>query len=93
MKKSFFLLVCLLMFLSCADEKTFTKSDGTTFVAEPYGWANMEARKIEGVVYECSFANVVWSVLFCETVIVPVWLTGWEICEPVRYVEPKKEKL
>lgn len=72
---------------ACADSKTFTKKDGTKFTAEPYGWANYQSKKIDGVVYECCFDNVVWGVLGIETVILPVWLSGWELYEPVRYEE------
>lgn len=87
------LLVTLLMsiciiFTGCADSKTFKKKDGTEFVAEPYGWAN-SYKKIEGVIYEPVLGDIVWSVVAIQTVIVPVWLTGWEIVQPVMYVEPE----
>jgi len=88
MKKFIFsILVALVMSMtlsSCHDSKSFTREDGTTFVAEPWGWANQH-KKIEGVVYEPVLGNIVWSVFAFETVIVPVWLTGWAIMEPVEY--------
>lgn len=88
MKKFFvFAAIAALVFTSCADEKVFSKSDGTTFVAEPYGWMTKE-RKIDGVEYELSTANLVIDVLFCETVAVPILLTGLELWEPVSYTEP-----
>lgn len=90
MKKIVLLLLSVVILSACADSKTFTKEDGTTFTAEPYGWANYQSKKIDGVVYECCLGNVVWGVLGLETVIVPVWLSGWELFEPVRYEEPKK---
>lgn len=88
MKKFIFtLILCLGLTLglsSCHDSKTFKRLDGTEFVAEPYGWANMH-KKIDGVIYEPVLGNIVWSVFGFETVIVPVWLTGWAIMEPVEY--------
>ena len=88
MKKFIFtILIALVMSMSlssCHESKTFTRADGTTFVAEPWGWAN-EYKKVDGVIYEPVLGNIVWSVFTFETVIVPVWLTGWAIMEPVAY--------
>lgn len=93
MKKIFlsivFVLSMCLTLSSCHDSKTFTRPDGTEFVAEPYGWAN-DYKKIDGVIYEPVLGNIVWSVVCMETVIVPVWLTGWDIMEPVMY-DPSKD--
>lgn len=88
MKKILFLLLVIISLASCADNKTFTKKDGTTFTAETYGWADSSDKKIDGVKYKVCVGNVVWSVLLFETVGVPVWLTGWELYEPISYNEP-----
>lgn len=72
----------------CADSKTFEKTDdfGRTIkiYVEPYGWANEEAKRVPGVVYQVNAGNVVWSILLFETIVAPVWLTGWYLYEPVR---------
>ena len=81
------LLVAIAGCGGCADSKTF-ENGGVPFVAEPYGPANETARKIDGVVYEVSAGNVVLSIIFCETLFVPVWLVGWDLYEPVKYVAP-----
>lgn len=91
MKKLLILLLTVLL-MSCADSKTFEKADGTKFVAEPYGWANYQSKKIKGVIYEVNTGNIIWDILMVETVFVPVWLTGWELYEPVSYVEPNISK-
>ena len=52
MKKFIVLFMMVLAMMSCADSKTFERADGTKFVAEPYGWANYQSNKIDGVVYE-----------------------------------------
>ncbi len=77
------LLFASLFITSCADSKKLT-IDGKELVAEPYGWGNEEAQKVEGVVYEVSAGNVIWSIILCETIIAPVYLTGWELYEPVK---------
>lgn len=92
MKKIVFLAALAVMLLaSCAEKKTFTKSDGTEFTARPYGWMNKE-KAIDGVEYDLCTANVVWSCIFFETVAAPVLLTGLELWEPVSYQEPKTTK-
>lgn len=89
MKKLFgLLLIAIIALSSCADSKTFERADGTKFVAEPYGWANYQTKKIEGVTYEACIGNIVLDVIAVETVVIPVLLTGWELYEPVSYTEP-----
>lgn len=64
MKKLFgLLLIAIIALSSCADSKTFERADGTKFVAEPYGWANYQTKKIEGVTYEACIGNIVWMLL------------------------------
>lgn len=89
MKKTMILAAMAAMFLfsGCADNKTFTKADGKTFTASPYGWMDSE-RKIDGVEYELCTGNIVLSIVFSETVAAPVLLTGLELWEPVSYTEP-----
>lgn len=92
MKKFIVIMISLIaltvMFTSCADSKTFTDNKGTEFTAEPYGWATTDT-KIDTVVYKPNAGNIVLSILFCETVVVPIWLTGWELYEPVRLKDSK----
>lgn len=88
MKKLLIAIIAGIMLLSsCADSKTFRKSDGTEFTANPYGWMTKE-EKIPGVEYELCTDNIIWSCILSETIIVPVLLTGVELYEPVNYNEP-----
>lgn len=90
MKRTIFIALCVCLLLcGCAENKTFKKSDGTEVTAVPYGWMTKE-KQVDGVQYELCTANVVLSVLFCETVAAPVLLTGLELWEPVSYNEPKE---
>lgn len=82
-------LVVVSLFTSCSDEKTFTKKDGSTFTAQPYGWGSKED-KIEGVEYKINVPDVVLSVMFSETIITPILITSFDIWEPVSYTEPTK---
>ena len=92
MKKIVFLAALAVMLLaSCAENKTFEKSDGTTVVAVPYGWMDKE-HAIDGVQYQICTPNFVLSVILCETIAAPVLLTGLELWEPVSYTEPNTTK-
>ena len=91
--KKFAILIALsaIIFCSCADSKTFRKSDGTEFTAKPYGWMDKDER-IDGVDYDICTGNIVLSVIFGETVVAPVLLTGLQLWEPVSYTEPNINK-
>lgn len=87
MKKLIILIMSALMIYSCAESKKFRKQDGTVFEAEPYGWANYQTNKIKGVKYEINAPNMVLSLIFVETIIAPVLITGYNLFEPVFYTE------
>ena len=87
MKKLIILIMSALMICSCAESKKFRKQDGSVFTAEPYGWANYQTNKIEGVKYEINAPNMVLSLIFVETMIAPVLITGYNLFEPVFYTE------
>ena len=72
----------MVLFSSCADSATFVDNKGMSFTAEPYGWANYDELKIDTVIYKPCIGNIVWDVLLSETLIVPIYLTGWEFYEP-----------
>lgn len=77
------LISITLLLISCAHNKTLIV-DGKQTIAEPYGWANSDARKNDKVIYELSAGNICWSIILSETVVVPVYLTGWKLFQPVR---------
>lgn len=88
MKKTFIILAVVTVLLasmsSCADKKTFQVGQNDYIYAEPYGIADQDDIKMDTVVYRVSTGNVICSVIFCETAIVPIWLIGWQLYEPVR---------
>jgi hypothetical protein len=80
-------MVSIIVLSGCADSKKFV-IDGKEVKAQPYGWANYESRRVDGVKYEINAGNVILSIIFSESIVVPVYLTGWEIMEPVQYKCP-----
>ena len=87
MKKLIILIMSALMICSCAESKKFRKQDGSVFTAEPYGWANYQTNKIEGVKYKINAPNMVLSLIFVETIIAPALITGYNLFEAVFYTE------
>lgn len=85
MKKFIVLLgLVLVLFGSCAQSKVLTVNVDdvpTSATFKPIGWATLSDRNPD-VKYKVSIGNVVWSVLLCETLVVPVVLTGWYLLEP-----------
>lgn len=88
MKKIITLFSLLMLFSSCATTKIFEHENGS-IVARPYGWVNKKAIKDERVVYQVNPGNTIISVLGIQTVVLPVWLTGWQLFEPVKLKEEK----
>ena len=79
----------MMIFIGCAEDRTFYLEESNehnikSIHATPYGWATHETRKNKNVVYEVCLGNVIWSIVGFETIFVPVWLTGWEIYEPIK---------
>lgn len=75
------MLVFLLTMGSCADSKDF-EINGKTTTVEPYGWFDTSQAN-DSINYRVNIGNIVWSVIFSETIIVPVVLTGSELYEPI----------
>lgn len=75
------LFLSIIMF-SCADKKEFIINQEKVIV-EPYGWFDLNAKN-DSIEYKINGGNVVLSIIFCETIIVPIWLTGDQLYEPVR---------
>ena len=84
MKKIIFLAsVLCILFSSCAENKEL-KINNEKVIVEPYGWANQDVLKNDSVVYQISPGNVALSIIFCETIVIPIYLTGWKMYEPVK---------
>ena len=75
------LVLACVLFVSCSKEQKMVINGKETTVV-PYGWANAN-EKNDSVVYKVSVNDVLVSIIFSETIIVPIISTGWYIFEPV----------
>lgn len=80
-------LICVtlgtILLIGCADSKEIN-INGKNIIVEPYGWMNESEMKNDSVIYKVNAGNVVWSIIGVETVIIPIFLTGNSLYEPVR---------
>ena len=90
-KKLFIAIACITAFASCSDSKDFYKQNSEVIHAEPYGWMTTD-EKIEGVTYKVNKPNAVLSVIFSETIVAPLLITGLDLFEPVSYEEQIESK-
>ena len=89
----------VLSFSACSDSRaitTYSERNGNivseSHVYEPYGWIDFNEKKNPNVEYEIVVGNVIWAIIFSETLIVPVILTGWYLYEPVTPKIPNNLK-
>ena len=88
---SVFLIISLLVVMSgCANNKTLDYKDPKTKVEskitfQPYGFFDTD-KKNPNVYYSISIGNIIWSLIFSETLIIPVILCGWYLWEPVNQI-------
>lgn len=83
MKTTFLLLFISFFLFGCAEDKALVLN-GKSVYAESYGLFNEEAKKRDDVVYQISPGSVVVSIITFETVVIPVYILGWDLYEPVR---------
>ena len=57
-------------------------------VCQTYGFANQSENIDPDVVYELSTGSIIVAVIFSETIIIPLYIAGWDLFQPVgpKYV-------
>jgi hypothetical protein len=71
------LFLLLLSISACAEPRTI---EGVTYV--PYGLLSQEDKNPD-IAYEPSAGNIFWSVVGFQTVVLPIYLVGWRLYQPV----------
>jgi hypothetical protein len=72
------LLMSVILLTSCADKKTI---DGVTY--RPYGLLNEETCKNDSIQYRVSGWAFASGVVFCELLVPPIYVFGYNLWEPV----------
>ena len=63
---------------------------GQSVYVESYGLFNEDVYKNKNVVYEVSAESVIFSIIFSETIIVPVYFVGYDLYQPVKVKDELK---
>lgn len=71
------ILATIALLGGCADSRVFDKVKYNT-----YGIFNADDVKNPNVHYEVSIESIIVAIIFSETIIVPVYIFGWDIMEP-----------
>lgn len=80
--KKLITIICLCLFIAaCASDKNI---NGKEYNA--YGIFTQD-EKNECVVYHLSPGSIFWSIVLCETIVVPVLIVGFDLWEPVKVKE------
>jgi hypothetical protein len=80
------ILICsLLLLMSCGNHPT--EKDGIVYNC--YGGFDHDEEKKPNVIYEVSVGNMIGTVLFSETIFVPIWNLGWNVYCPTKIMEIK----
>ena len=82
-------LVKPVMFSGCANSKRISisktdKTGKTTYQlvkVQPYGMFEAD-ETVDGVEYSLSIGNVIWAIIFVETIVIPIIIVGWYLFEP-----------
>ncbi len=77
------LIGACVMLVGCDNDKTI---NGKHY--DVYGLANKEANQDPDIVYELSAGSVICAIIFSETVIVPIYVIGWDLWQPVKARKP-----
>lgn len=91
--KRFLLLLPLagLLIASCADSRLLHNPEtGKMEVVEPYGLFNTASTRNPNVVYDVSAGTVICSIVFFQTIFVPVIGIGYKLWQPVAFTNTNR---
>ena len=79
------LVLATTVLLSGCDDPDITAKnktiDGITY--STWGLANEADERNPNILYEVSGWSIFWSIIFSETIIVPIYFFGWDLYQPV----------
>lgn len=73
-------LVAATMLLSgCGNDKIINGTQYSTF-----GMVNEDTHRDPKILYEISPGSVIVAIIFSETLIIPLYIIGWDLWQPVK---------
>lgn len=86
MKKLFVAVIAAAFLLTACGNKDEGLIDGHKYAT--YGIFNKDENKNPNIQYEMSAVAIILSIIFCETIVVPVYFLGFDLYEPVGKKNP-----
>lgn len=77
-------MAAVILLTACGAEEK--KINGVTYAT--YGLFNKDENKNPNVQYEISGWSIVWSIIFVETIIAPIYFIGFDLYQPVAMKDP-----
>lgn len=88
MKRILVALLFAVLLSSCAcPVRLMNPNTGTNEVVKSYGLFDQNTEKRSDVIYNVSAGTVIASILFCETIFVPVFGIGYSLYEPAKIMK------
>lgn len=78
-------LASTMLLSACGNDKTI---DGKNY--DTFGFANESSTRDPNILYELSPGSVIWAIILCETIVVPVYIIGWDLWQPVKKKDPNQ---
>ena len=86
MRRIVLIFIVSVFLASCATSKYLEDPQTKKFVrVEPYGLFNMNTKKNPNVVYEISAGTVICSIIFFESIVIPVIGIGYQLWVPMYF--------
>lgn len=79
-------MIAVMTMTGCADNKNLPISKDDVSIkseVQTYGLFDRESVENPCVTYELSWGNIIWSVVLIETIVVPIYMVGFSLYEPV----------
>jgi len=99
-------VLAMVLLFSCADTKNITVPvknvetgviEQRTFEFNYYGPLDDDEWRNDAIHYSVCGQNIFWDIVLCETIVVPIWLIGWQAKEPeglkpgITFITPQSD--
>ena len=78
-------LIGIMVLSGCADNKNLpiTKNEVVKTEVATYGLFDKASVENPCIKYDLAWGNIVWSILLIETIVVPIYMVGFSLYEPI----------
>ena len=78
-----YLLICLMTCLTIGLAGCDNRKEINGKIYDTYGVANEDVMKDPHIKYQLSPGSIIAAIIFSESIVIPVYIIGWDLYEPV----------